>query len=318
MNQGTGLLILPGRQLRQSFPSSLQEFSPAVPLLGQLEGAAPSGSTVTRTLDGRAARFLKFDEGEQPQSLPLTRTPQSVSTRAGAVVLLQAGDADPEQPVPVLIEQHLGAGRVLYQNMDETWRWRPINEASLYRQYWSQLVRHLGKTKLDHTQPVYDLQVDRPQYAPQSPIALTLIANTALTDPKVELRRDDEFVTELSLSTRIQEGEFQTTLRDLPPGHYTATLPETVSLERRSTSWEVADVNIERKYEPANVDDLQQAAKISGGRCYRAWETDRLLSDLPRGEALPLQRQLQIAIWTRWELLLLLVLTLSVEWYNRQ
>ncbi|MCA8994734.1 MAG: VWA domain-containing protein [Planctomycetaceae bacterium] len=318
VNQGAGLLVLPGRQLRQSFPSSLQELSPAVPQLGQWEGTAASGWKVTRTLDGRAVRFLKFDDSEQNQTLPLARSPQPVTTRAGAVVLLQAGDPSSEQPIPVLVEQHFGAGRVLYQNIDETWRWRPINEASLYRQYWSQLVRHLGKTKLDHTQPVYDLQVDRPQYAPQSPITLTLFANAEVTDPKVELRRDDAFVTQVSLSNRIQDGEFQATLRDLPPGRYTATLPEAVSLERRTASWEVADVNIERKYEPANVDDLEQAAKISGGRCYRPWETDRLSNDLPRGEALPLQRQLRIAIWTRWELLLLLVLTLSLEWYIRQ
>ncbi|MCA9089552.1 MAG: VWA domain-containing protein, partial [Planctomycetaceae bacterium] len=171
---GGGLLLLPDRS--RSLVEDFAELSPV-----QLDSAADRHSAeqnpvrIRATLDGRAAACLQF--ATAGIDAPLTQLPMldsppgDVLLRAGAVTLLEA-DRERGKPVPLLVEQRYGAGLVMVQRFDSTWKWRPLAQGQVYRQYWSQLMRYLGQRKLDTQRPPYELQVNRPQFGPGMPVHL--------------------------------------------------------------------------------------------------------------------------------------------------
>ncbi|MFP4052928.1 MAG: hypothetical protein ACLFV7_03590 [Phycisphaerae bacterium] len=54
------------------------------------------------------------------------------------------------EPEPVVAVQPVGGGRVLYLGFQATWRWRYLNEAEYYRQFWGNVVRYLATLKARH------------------------------------------------------------------------------------------------------------------------------------------------------------------------
>lgn len=57
-------------------------------------------------------------------------------------------DGDPPAPVPIVTRMRFGSGEVIYVATDETWRWRRGLGESYFEQFWIQLVRQLGRTRL--------------------------------------------------------------------------------------------------------------------------------------------------------------------------
>jgi hypothetical protein len=66
-----------------------------------------------------------------------------------------AGSSDPtrrtstKEPEPVIAIQPMG-GRVLYLGFQATWRWRVLDDARYYRQFWRNCVRYLATLKARH------------------------------------------------------------------------------------------------------------------------------------------------------------------------
>ncbi|MFP4214615.1 MAG: hypothetical protein ACLFVH_01705 [Phycisphaerae bacterium] len=66
-----------------------------------------------------------------------------------------AGSSDPtrrtstKEPEPIIAVQPMG-GRVLYLGFQATWRWRYLDDARYYRQFWRNCVRYLATLKARH------------------------------------------------------------------------------------------------------------------------------------------------------------------------
>lgn len=309
---GGGLMLLPGHKSPSDW-NQLLSLSP-VHRLDERDLAGPMALGLTP--DGRATKFLQFEghAGTAPQRLPpLLRSNYLTELRTGAAVLLE-GLPKGQSAVPLLVEHHFGAGQVLMQLHDETWHWRPIEEGEVYRRYWLQLIRHLGKRKLDATQPEYDLFVDRSQYELNSPVTVTLFTRNALGTPLLELQESEGNVRSVPMVATNEPLKYAVQLEGLAPGDYTARVSGTMSLEAHPVTWKVNDQDPERTYRPLNLADLKEAARLSGGRFYRPWEATRLPADLPSIRAAANQQHTVVSVWARWEILLLCVSLLALDW----
>ena len=58
-----------------------------------------------------------------------------------------ARHTDRNEPEPVLVTQPFGVGRVLYVGLDETWRWRFVQEGRIHQNFWDNIVRYLASLR---------------------------------------------------------------------------------------------------------------------------------------------------------------------------
>ncbi len=104
------------------------------------------------------------------------------------------------------------------------------------------------------------------------------------------------------------EGEYE--VRLLPPPVLEGGLP--------STSFGVDPPAGERERTQMNEPELVRAATTSGGKFYTPFDTDSLLSDLPKPQQVPLDTDPPIPLWNTWPVLVLFLTLLVAEWVLRK
>ncbi|MDD3469680.1 MAG: hypothetical protein PHE53_06830, partial [Thermoguttaceae bacterium] len=115
------------------------------------DNPSDSGSqTADISLSQRLQNFLS-----SPDSRSEPSQPHDDSTR-------------PASSHPALILHYVGAGQVLYQGFDSTWRWRNNDwngdEDNLHAHYWNQLIRYLARGRLLITATPLELSSDATHY----------------------------------------------------------------------------------------------------------------------------------------------------------
>lgn len=122
---------------------------------------------------------------EWPSNLPPFRWAQDLGTlRPGARTLAHAiGMVSPVtgEPSPLVVLYRFGGGEVIYVGTDETFRWRKVGGEVYFEQFWIQLMRKLGRTRLQ--------QVDDRARFTVSPNAVDLgatqLAELVIDDPSL-------------------------------------------------------------------------------------------------------------------------------------
>ncbi|MEM9110244.1 MAG: hypothetical protein AAGC72_09485 [Planctomycetota bacterium] len=132
---------------------------------------------------------LKRDSGvgsplaEWPGNLPPFRWAQDLGTlRPGARTLAHAlgmVSAVTSQPSPLVVLYRFGGGEVIYVGTDETFRWRKVGGEVYFEQFWIQLMRKLGRTRLQQID-------DRARFTVSPPavdLGATQLAELIIDDP---------------------------------------------------------------------------------------------------------------------------------------
>jgi hypothetical protein len=314
-SQGGGLLIIPGPELLEECraagcPVWLPIASPGDHLPEE------SGRQLRITVAGRGAPYLEdFVKAESSlKTVGLMNPLAQLSLRPGALTLLES--TDPAGPIPLLIEQRYGRGQSLWQNTEELWRLRGVQNGELSRRYWAQLIRYLGKYRIMSGLQGPELWIDRASFDPDEPITIYYRGNIP-APAHVELHHRQGEIQQVPLLPGSYPGEATARLSGLSRGSYLVKLPGNEPAVGPAARFEVTGFDPERSYQPLPLNDLKKAASLTGGRCLRPWELETLLQLLPRGSS-----QLQavprlIPLWNRWEMLLLVVSLLMLEWRIR-
>lgn len=328
---GGGLLLIAGEEHNplQYAGTPLETLLP-VSLLDAEARASPTRFRLQRTLDGRACPWLRLSESPADDeslwtSLPsemdwLIHTPQ---IKPGASILVTAAGVanDP----PVIVQQKYGQGLILYHGVDALWTWRKRVEARHYGRYWSQAVRALAAGLRQRDDSGRELTSDRRVYAPGEEIRLRLRggsmppATPAATLPvRIESQAGERFNGELQ---RRSDGAdvWEGIVRDLPLGDFKVVIvAEESQVAGATCTFRVETPDRELRDRILAEGDLQLAARISHGVYHSLAQADRVPAAIPQGRSVQLTQSQPLSLWNRWELLLLLVGLLGVEWMLRQ
>jgi len=248
-----------------------------------------------------------------------------VDLKPGARVLVEAVEKDDRaaRHQPVVVFQYVGAGRVLFHAMDETWRWRRLEGLNWYHHYWIEAVRFMARGKLESARTP-QLVTDRSEYQAEDPVRIMLEcpnpSQLAPQDDSITLWLEYEGQTrrEVTLRRHPMRGDlFETTLRGLAPGQYYVWVPTTVGRVPATgfvvlpslKEWEA--VQMARK-------EMETAARLSGGGFYTPSKARQLLDDLPSGRGTLIETLPPRPLWNSSLVLLLLIVTLSAEWILRK
>ena len=87
-------------------------------------------------------------EQELWDKLPALAWMQQLGRLKPAAQVLATAQA-PGESLPAVVHMHYGAGQTLYVATDDTWRWRYGRGELFFEQFWIELVRMLGRQRLD-------------------------------------------------------------------------------------------------------------------------------------------------------------------------
>lgn len=280
---------------------------------------------------------------EWPTNLPPFRWAQDLGTlRPGARTLAHAqGMISPAtgKPSPLVVLYRFGGGEVIYVGTDETFRWRKVGGEVYFEQFWIQLMRKLGRTRLQQVDDrarfvvsptavdlgatqLVELIIDDPaliRSAPQSVRVQVLSRGLLDDDPltpvgEVELRPTG-FQGDLDSGARAT---YQANWRSDLPGRFVLQVFEPLleSLELQAPA-EVRDPAQELARAATDHDRLIQLANSTGGAVLE-------LNNLAQLETLVPDRSRELTSETRQPLtntllaLLVLLGLLTLEWGLRR
>ncbi len=283
------------------------------------------------TREGLVMPWLAF--GRSPtetervwHSLPPVYWLQSViELKPGARVLVESREENQQEGrgEPVVIFQYVGAGKVLFHATDETWRWRRGAGLAAYRHYWIEAVRFMARGKLESARTPR-LVTDRSEYQAGDSVHLMLEcpkqAELPLRNGSVAIWLEYEGRTrrEVTLQRHPLRGDlFEATLQNLAPGQYYAWVPITSGIVP-ATGFAVVPPLQEWEATQMARKEMETAARLSGGGFYLPNEVRRLRDDLPHGRGTLIEMLPPRPLWNSPIVLLLLVLTLSLEWLLRK
>lgn len=246
----------------------------------------------------------------------------------GAEVLVQAELEGNGGKLPAVVSRPFGAGRILYNAFDDSWRWR-YEVADLYHvKYWNQIANWAGEMAFAVRDKFVSLDAGAITYRPgQSAdvrVRLRDGEGRPVTNAVVDavLTRDGKRVATIRLSPSENAGGLYTgKTAALDPGDYDVSV-ESVAISERDTkartSFKVQPLETgELTQLSLNEDLLRQMSAASGGEYLREESIDRLLkllAPLSQGRVL----EADTALWQSYWWFVPIVLLLTVEWIVRK
>jgi uncharacterized membrane protein len=336
-DKGGGLLVLCGSQAMPHAyrHSPLSEVLPIDVHAVEPNGTVfPSGYKPKPTLIGRSHPVLRFvsDEQENVQAWdklkPFYWAAHGLKPKPAAEVLATlASSAGGDGMAPLILQQFVGAGRVVLIGFEESWRWRFRNDEIRFNQFWIQLVRFLARSRPSRAEVRLDRQG---HYRRGEPIRVSVQfpddqpAPDASIPIRVEMRQDigrqksEMTVLELAVVPGAAR-TFSTIVTRTPEGRYEFSFRAPNSDKPRVVETRVLPPPGEMDQLRMNRDDMEQAAQISRGRFYTLADVDRVIDELPPVPHVTLNQP--VPPWPLWNTPLIVVLGLSLiasEWILRK
>jgi hypothetical protein len=230
------------------------------------------------------------------------------------------------RPLPVIVLQYVGAGKVLLHATDETWRWRRRVGDVFFARYWVQMIRYLSRSKLAGAGRSATLTTDRREYARGEPVRLRVrFADERLAPPEddgvtVVLEHQGHKTRRLALRrVAAGRGTFEGVVIRPAVGNYHAWVAAP-PMEGRAPVVDFSVVAPPGEFENVRMDAaaMRRAAEQSRGRYYGFENARRLLKDLPPGRQVPIESLPPKPLWNRWPVRLLFLMLLVGEWILRK
>jgi uncharacterized membrane protein len=260
------------------------------------------------------------------QQLPTPHSAADVEALPGAEVLAEI--RTPSKPAPAIVSHRVGAGRVLYNACDETWRWRR-DVADLYHQrFWMQMAQWMMEEPFAVSDQFVSLDVGSVVYQPGESavfrVRLRDESGRTTTAAKAEalLWQGQRLAAAIPLeadssgsglyrgrSGPVASGDYEVSVRvgGLSDDHFRARTRFRVE---PPLSKELTELSCDEEL-------LEAIAKTSGGRFLREDEVARLpqlLEPINRLRDLETETPLWLSYW--W--FVPIVLILGCEWLIRK
>lgn len=229
-------------------------------------------------------------------------------------------------PLPLLLYQYVGAGKVMLQAYDETWKWRFRVGDRYFGRYWIQSIRFLARSKLLNRKSA-ELTADRARYGRQEPVRLQVrFPNPALApgsgDMTVQVDRKGQPPRRVAMKRSPAAANlFEGALPPLSEGVYEARLLPPPVLEGGipTTTFRVDPPAGEFAQIRMNEPELVRASELTGGSFLRPDQPlENLLKKLPPPQLVPLETDPPVPLWNSPALLAVFLGLLVGEWLLRK
>ncbi len=337
--KGGGLLFLAG----EAFNPLSYKGTPLEPLLPiQLAearnptavGTAISAFRPRLTPEGRSSPIFRFGDDEASSLKVWENLPElfwfleAPRKQPAAFVLaehptLRGADG----PLPIVLYQFVGAGKTMFNAVDDTWRWRLRVADRYFGRFWIQSLRFLARSKAaGHKQA--EITTDRAVYPYNQPVQLRVrFPNPGLAPAgpglSVQVERKGRGPRTVALKVSpAARNVFEGVMPQPEIGEYEARLlpPPVLEGGLPSTKFRIDPPAGEFERLRMNEPELRQAAEANGGKFYTpATATSAaFLKGLPEAQKVPLETDPPIPLWNGWPVLTLFLAVVTAEWVLRK
>jgi len=342
-NEGGGFGLIAGeRSAPQRFLGTpLEKLIPVIidpAFSGRYDAPLTTGFGPRLTADGRRSRIFRFSAERERNEELLDGLPElywfarTLGPRPGATVLLEHPTVRAENgSMPLLVTGRYGAGKLLFQATDDTWRWRRLSGELLHDSFWVHAMRELRRESRGSRDRRYTLQTDRRTYAYGSSVRvrIELLDPQLLSDHRegVEVTvfdrgaSDETPVTRVEASpigpvSRVFEGSF---VPDRPGGFSIQATGIVTPPDERVSSAEVRveRPDLEARRPEADFEALDRIAAATGGRVL---DLDNLAEAFTaiRDRSVQIPDDIVEPLWDSKLILILFVSMISLEWGLRK
>jgi hypothetical protein len=241
-------------------------------------------------------------------------------------------DGKAHQPL-VAIREFPSGGKVVYLGYNETWRLRRKYGELYYRQFWGQMIQHIGLSNHIGLEKRFVVKTDKLQYKPDDRVRLTVQAYDANFEPlTVEKLPEHSLNAELFAPSRsegapaepqtlaisqLSKGVFELQFPVLLSGSYRLRVKDPITNTPKEVTFRVVNLSPERQTAVRNVQLQEQIASESGGRSYDL-ETVSKLPDEINLHPLHETSTRVFALWSTWLCFGVGVLLMLGEWLTRK
>ena len=281
-----------------------------------------------RTLGGQA-------DLSWPKQLPAVFWAQDIGELKPATeVLVEAGDDT--EPTPIVTRMRYGAGQVVYIATDELWRWRYGSGGLYYDQIWTQLVRMLGRGRIQQNDQrarltlsqrranleqalVVSLEIDDPLLLETQRKSIRVDVRNAADAEGAALERIELFLAPTD-ATSPADGKlhYKTVWRPANAGQLLLRVVEPALVDLDITQRiEVVRPDDELRHPRPDHQRLALLAQQTGGAVLAPDQLDELATLLPDDRAKTAQPRSE-SLWDSYLALFLVILLLTAEWIGRK
>ncbi len=229
------------------------------------------------------------------------------------------------QGVPIFVYQFSGAGKVMLNAVDDTWRWRfRTGDSGPFGRFWIQTIRFLARSKL-LGQKQAEVTTDRKRYTRNQSIQVQVRFPNPGIAPKgevnVQVQKKGQNPRKLTLKVGTgAKNVFEGVVPQLPEGEYEVQLlpPPVLSGTLPSTTFRVDPPAGEMERVQMNEPELRRAAEVSGGKFYTPATFSTFWDDLPAPQKVPLDTDPPIPLWNTWPVLAMFLVVAAMEWVLRK
>lgn len=308
--------------------------TPLGPLLPvDLKSGTPAQKITKLTLSERAQSLAPFSlvsdrarNTELWQTLPVPHWVSGAPALPGSEVFVDADVAGTR--VPAVVTRNFGAGRVLYQGFEDSWRWRYEVGDQYHVRYWNQMADWVAELPFAARDRFISLDAGAITYRPGESAELRVRLRDGQGRPvsngvvDAVLHRDGQRIASIRLAPEDNAGGlFRGHTAPLEPGQYEVTVESAAIAEQEAkarTSFKVeARATGELTQLSLNEDLLRQMAIAAGGQYFREENINRLvdaLAPLSKGRVI----ESETVLWQSYWWFVPLVLLLGAEWFLRK
>jgi len=235
---------------------------------------------------------------------------------------------------PLVLQQFVGNGRVLFLGFDETWLWRHRQDERRYNQFWLQAVRSLARTRVGRVELSVPARVfrrnepirvsvrfpeDAPAPAEGAPVVVR-VERRPLPQPGMAVPAEPEIVRIPLNRKENARASYEALLSQTADGEYQFILESPAIVPRAPrTESTVLPPRGESDEIRLNETDLRKAAGESGGQYAGLDRAGELLDSIPDGQRVVLDQPCPpLPLWNQSLLFGLMFVLLLAEWLLRK
>jgi hypothetical protein len=328
--RGGGMIFIDGRSgyLRALDEETLAPLLPVSWLPGGVD-ALPTRLQLTEEGAKQSAFVLKSTgkaNEEFWQELPPPHRPVLVEALPGTEVFVEAVVG--QETHPVMVTRSFGAGRVLYNAFDETWRWRYKVADTYHQRFWNQVAKWVMERPFAVSDEYVSLDSGPCSYQSgeiaEIRVRLRGLDGRPLSDATVDglLWRDGRIASTVSLAADAAgHGLYRGRTAPLSEGQYEVSVRaagfSNEALKARTSFVVLAPESGEMQQIACHDELLEEMALASGGRFLREEELvelPELLSPLSSGYVV----ESDTLLWQSYWWFTLIVGLLAIEWMLRK
>lgn len=227
-----------------------------------------------------------------------------------------------DSQLPVLLENRLGNGRVLFLGLSESWRWRMRVAERDQDRFWLQLVRYGGEEPYALVNDQLAMDLDRVSVRPGDAVRVrTRVTGDVAQAPAVEVVQGGKVirVERPTAPADAMAGRYEAVLRDLAAGDYEVAIRPAGSDSTVMKMPLHVGFGLDQELADVSPDDasLKRLSDGTGGEMIgvaRSGELPGRLSDLRQRSG----STVEVPLWTSGYLFLFVLACLAMEWAIRK